>query len=532
MGPREQEIADRAFQWVMCSRRPLTTNELLLAVDQSEKNEKLKPVEDLTEDMLVKFCHNLLDRDSGFWVPSHASVLEYIVKWRRSRQQANYLVASVCLSLLNDRRIYKPENWILSKSPTEWKQNDKLEFPMNKPGFRELMFYARHHWMIHVQDCGEEGTKGPLPYRLKRFLKSPDKSSHAYQAWYKMVMKDRFKPASSFVADSRFDLTDLEPEAGKAGEGETEDEGESGEEGKAEEEGSMAAFAICAFGLHSTLQYWENSWKKYELRNANGYSQLQLAAIAGSVPICEYLIRRGVNVNEQFQGGGYGSTLAAAAAFGNTKVVELLLGHKAEVNQKLRVGWYGSALAAAAYCKILNLILPLIPRFCKSRALETCLDSLTPQLHASSAPQLLEHLLESHTNLCIGGQKDTVQFLIDNEAKANSQLLTGEYGSPLVAAAASGNQEIVELLIEADADVNQPLHVGRYGSALAAAASSGNKDLVEFLIKEGAQVDAQLPTGEFGSALAAAKYKRNKEVIKLLERELGITKTSEDEENL
>ena len=459
MSESERQIADRAFQWVMCSCTPLSSKVLLPAVCQDKEVDTIKPVDDLDEDLVLEYCHNLLviDPNRGVWIPSHLSVIEYFENHLWSQKQANCLVSSVCLSLLIDTSLYDREDeWeqdsmqndsLDDQGEDEWEEDSMQNDSLDEQGFYSLRLYARHHWMIHVQNC-EEGNNDRLSTLLKRFLGSPTDSSPAYQSWHRMIRKDGYgrTPFSSFFSGYRFNLNDLEP-------------------------ASLATFAICAFGFYTTLSsWWDNPWTEYVHKNKQGNSLLQLAVIAGSVSICGRLIDWGAEVNEQLQARDYGSALAAAAAAygGNKEVVDLLIKSGAEVNAQLQAGEYGSALVAAAY----------------------------------------------------GGNKEVVELLIKSGAEVNAQLQAGRYGSALVAAAYGGN-EVVELLIKSGAEVNAQLQAGRYGSALAAAAAAASaywsdKEVVELLIKSGAEVNAQLQAGDYGSALAAAAYGGNKEVVELL----------------
>ena len=76
---REKQVANRAFQWAMCSSVPLPTSIFLLAVCRGLDHDTIQPIGDLDEDILLEYCHNLLVIDSsrGVWVPSHLSVVEY-----------------------------------------------------------------------------------------------------------------------------------------------------------------------------------------------------------------------------------------------------------------------------------------------------------------------------------------------------------------------------------------------------------------------------------------------------------------------
>ncbi|KAF8851786.1 hypothetical protein BDZ45DRAFT_133333 [Acephala macrosclerotiorum] len=329
----EKRIADRAFQWVMCSIAPLSTEELLQAVSQDEGDDEVKLVEDLDEDLLLEYCHNLLviDRERNVWVPSHLSVIEYFENHFWDHKQANYLVATVCILTLMDPTAgimeedseQASENASESASKAESVPNDSFD----RRDLHRLKLYAEHHWMNHVRIC-QDDSDPRLSALVKKFLGSPTSSSTAYRNWYNSVERVGWrKPQSSFFESSRIDLDYLEPD-------------------------SSAAPAICAFGLYACLSdWWESPWTGLEYKSKIGRSLLQLAAMADSLPICKRLIVLGVDLNEQLEGGGfeYGSALAAAAEGGNKEIVKLLIESGAEVNMQLQTGKYGSALAAARH---------------------------------------------------------------------------------------------------------------------------------------------------------------------------------------
>lgn len=115
--------------------------------------------------------------------------------------------------------------------------------------------------------------------------------------------------------------------------------------------------------------------------------------------------------------------------------------------------------------------------------------------------------------------KEVMDILIGAGANVDLHLLSGNYGSALVAAAASGTREPVELLIQHGADVNLPVKRGRYGTALIAAIDATfyyrhrhggvveDKSPYSILVEQGADVDARPRFGRYGSALAAAAHK-------------------------
>lgn len=88
----------------MCACNPLGTLELLPAICQDENIDILSPLDGLDEEIVLEYCHNLLIIDPArrVWIPSHLSVIEYFETHLWSQRQANCLVSSVCLLLLQN----------------------------------------------------------------------------------------------------------------------------------------------------------------------------------------------------------------------------------------------------------------------------------------------------------------------------------------------------------------------------------------------------------------------------------------------
>jgi hypothetical protein len=458
MNEVEKEIADRAFQWVMCANEPLRTIELLPAICQDGNSNTIMPLDGLDEGLALEYCHNLLvvDPIRHVWVPSHLSVIEYFEKNLWSRSQANGLVANVCLLLLQNTVLYNREtSWGEqedSKDEVEDpfsmnrredfvpKQETELEDPLHGQGFELLSFYARRHWMIHAKNSADMDNHDRLSALLEEFLGLPLESSTAFQCWHRMVTEDG--------KHSAFPSYSIGPEELCPA--------------------SIASFAYCAFGLDIVLPNWHDfNWIIEDMRTEQKHTYLELAARSGLTSTCRYLVKNGMKINAQSQ-SYMGSALATASLWGKIETVNFLVTEEgADVNMQLQFGYYGSALAAAAY----------------------------------------------------GGKKGVVEFLLkEGGAEVNMQLQYGEYGSALVAAIYGREEEIVKFLVEeGGAEVNMQLQYGEYGSALVAAIYRGEEEIVKFLVKEGeADVSMLLKYGEYRSALDAANKSGATQIAQLL----------------
>ncbi len=425
----DRALTERAFKWVMGTYEPLSSEQLLAAIRVDPESEVFELSPEISESQLLHLCNNLLLLDSQrqTWRVSHLSVVEYFEHNHWTLLQANCHGGRTCLRFLMDA--YGPH------------RNESEIYGIFHPDhpFHE---YARHHWLSHIQAQEGEPPDPVLVSLLKAFLGSFDESSIQYRQWHRQVRDVDLRKPGPRGQLYPIMMTEISPE-------------------------NASILAVCRLSIYTLLaDWWTESEFDVSRRTEFNVNLLALAAAGGSKPICEELLKRGVQVDLQLLDDLYGSALGAAAQWGRTDVVEFLVERGAQVNLPLQAGEYGSALAAAA----------------------------------------------NH------GQTGVVELLIEQGADVNMQLQGGEYGSALAAAAYFGQMEVVELLIEQGADVNMQLQGGEYGSALAAAASWGSMEdmeVVELLIEQGADVNMQL-RGVFGSALAAAAYCVQTGVVELL----------------
>ncbi len=69
--------------------------------------------------------------------------------------------------------------------------------------------------------------------------------------------------------------------------------------------------------------------------------------------------------------------------------------------------------------------------------------------------------------------------MLPAERRTKVDLVSGHYGTALVAAAANDRREIVKMLLEAGADT--AIQCGEYGTALHAALGYGHQDIIALL---------------------------------------------------
>ncbi|KAL6401079.1 Ankyrin repeat protein [Ilyonectria robusta] len=466
---------DRACMWVMSACTPLSSSELLSAIQVDPRLDTIDLPTDFTESELLDVCENLLVLDSQrlVWRFSHLSVREYFEGNHFDFWQAHCNAAKVCLKLLINTHESLPDE-------SEAETSDSAHNVEPQDMFNPLQRYLLHHWVIHVRTYDEqmvkEGQEADLNLKclLKTFLGSPGESSTQYRHWYRQICQaDRQRPSSSIM--TYMVIEDIFP-------------------------ADVTLFAMCRFSFYAVLRdWWDDAEMAVSQVNSQGHNLLTLAVLGRCKPICEVLLKQGIQINLLLSSGRFGSALAAAACEGNIETVQFLVDNGAEVNLRLSSGRFGSALAAAAYEGNIETV-----QFLVDNGAEVNLRLSSGRFGSALAAAAYRGYIE------------TVQFLVDKGAEVNLLLSSGSYGSALAAAANGGEIETVKFLVDKGAKVNLLLSSGSCGSALAAAASGGYIETVKFLFDKGAEVNLRLLTGFYSSALKAANSSGNSAVVEFL----------------
>ncbi|KAF3012810.1 hypothetical protein E8E14_007706 [Neopestalotiopsis sp. 37M] len=317
-------LAENALKWVMCAVAPLSREVLLSAIRLEISRDEFTLLEKITEVQLLKLCNHLLvlDTEQDVWKFAHFSVAEYLEDIGISIHKSHSDVATACLKLLNQTVVNFDHDETTSKLTSEVTARDDI-FRKDHP----LQIYSRHHWIVHAQtqestkenERDDGGKKQPtdnsLARQLKDFMGSFNESSPQYRLWLRHIDLDEYLPATSALNPlyekrrNKWSRTFSKCRASKTSD--------------TVSPASASILLASRFSLYKLLKDWWDADYDLFQTNDSGSNLLALAAAGGSMPICEELLRRGINVESQR--ANCAEALTEAVDFGHIDVVKLLI---------------------------------------------------------------------------------------------------------------------------------------------------------------------------------------------------------------
>lgn len=242
-------------------------------------------------------------------------------------------------------------------------------------------------------------------------------------------------------------------------------------------------------------------------------SAIQLAAINGHEQMIQLLLAE--NGGQEIDAGlddEQKPALVWASLYGHREAVELLLKHGADIN--CGDGLQNTALSAA--CSEGHEGIAKFLLTSGANITDGCLTGACTGGYRQIVHMLLEYGVDTnagdgsalqYASNREGDDETIVSMLLKNGADVGKQ--GGFYGYALQAAASQGNGGIAEILLEHGADVNA--EGGIHGTALNAACSQGHESLVEILLKNRAN-----PNSLNGRALHSACSKGHEKIVQVL----------------
>ena len=435
------EVVKRALMWVMCSQRPLASQEWA-RVSYWPKSAD----EDTGAYPLLKMCRNLVTLDSKSQVVrfAHLSVQEYLEKLDDfTAEKPNSMAASVCLSALLSEETSTP-------SP-----------------FGEASRYHVAYWMEHVSRC--TGSQDVLDL-VRSFLGTPVKPGQAYRNWLQIVerlnsdwdSRNLVQPwAYQFLRTVNIGFRYremrhllLEP--------------------------WNPLFAVCYFRLGMGIQdFW--TWDAFDIdsRNSRGETLLHIASLAGNEQIVKSLLENGADANTPYWeiSPDFENPLTAAIKNRQARIAVTLLDHGGSVGFP-GIGWYRNTLEFASEHGDENVVKAIIERDCNTKVTEMVL---------AAAARNGEHACEVLKTLLVRDPSVQITEAVLSAAAGNyrkevlEMLLAGDHTiqvteAVLSAAADNSNEKVLEMLLAGDHTIQITEAV------LSAAAKNYIKNVLEMLL--------------------------------------------------
>ncbi|KAJ6487291.1 ankyrin repeat domain-containing protein, partial [Mycena vulgaris] len=490
----DRKTAHSAITWVANAKRPLTVEELQVALAVKPGMRKLDEEEDLTDiDIILSVCAGLVivDRESSVVRLVHYTTQEYLdsIQTLLFPDAQTEITCTLLTFLAFDG--YPDASWELGNPPplVEYSQYC-LAHAAGQPEIqlREILisFLGRALQWIKVMSGGM-GSSSRWNSPPWNYSNKPSEPSVLWIA------------AAANLVETTSVLLEKGADVNAAG-------GEYG----------SSLHAAAAGGHTEIVGILLEKGADVNAAGGEYWSSLELAAAVGHTEIVRILVEKGADINAA--GGFYGSPLQAAVAQGHTEIVGMLL-EKGADNNAAR-GEYGSSLelaAAAGHTEIVRILLEKGAEVNAAGGRDgTSLEIAATRGHT----EIVGILLEKGADVNAAGGRDgsslqaaaavghaeIVRILLEKGADVNAA--GGFYGSSLQAAAAGGHTEIVSILLEKGADVNAA--GGKHGSSLQAAAAHGHTEILGILLEMGADVNAA--GGESGGSLQAAAARGHTEL--------------------
>jgi ankyrin repeat protein len=484
----DQEYATAILRWVVWAVRPLTLQELTIAIAIRPEDTSMSSLEGEIESDLRKVLRLLFGplinirgdevhlvhqsakdflrpaelTDGSSLAHDHSGFLS-----RLCATESNLKLTVRCLTYLSfDEFEEGPVN--------AWYGWDTLKTRLCKDRF---LAYAATNWTEHMAQINQEAQQNDdLRTVFLRVAASRRKMNLAHQI-LAFSKQDVFRATTSLQIAARLGFAVL-----------VKDILDGGADVNAQGDHYGNALQAAAYsGNEAVVRLLVDSGADVNAHGGHYSNALQAAAYSGNEAVVRLLLDSGADVNAH--GGEYGNPLQAAALSDNEAVVRLLVASGADVNAQ--GGNYGNALHAAASSD--------------NEAMVRLLVDSGADVNAQGDPY--GNALQAAASK---GNEAVVRLFVDSGADVNAQ--GGEYANALQAATYSGNEAVVRLLVASGANFNPP--DGPYGNALYAAASSGNQAVVRLLVASGADVNAQ--GGHYDNALQAAAYSGSEAVVRLL----------------
>jgi ankyrin repeat protein len=417
--PDDLETANNILRWVVWAERPLSLEELRIAIAIQPGHRSMSVLSDVMEfdlgNVLRSILGSLVKVQNDRVGLVHQSAKDFlkgtnkILSERLSLQsyESNLHITISCVTYLSFREI---SDFNVDTNPFFW--------------------YSSTYWPDHMRRL--DRNKQLTPNLRKAFVNLARTKSHFKRpSWtyiyldpYVRIISGQAVPPSSVILPnipnlmrSLVDYMVLNnPLVNGLG---------------------NALYAAAFFGKADIVRYLVEHGADVNAMGGRYGSALSAAASSGKADIVRYLVDHGADVNAE--GSRYGSALRAAASSGKADIVRYLVEHGADVNAK--GGRYGSALYAAVISGMADIVRYLVD-------------------HGADVNAERRRYGNALTAAAFLGKADIVRYLVEHGANIDTK---GGlyYCNALCAAFSEGNYNIVRYLKEHRANINAT--DGEYG---------------------------------------------------------------------
>lgn len=318
------KIADKTFQFLMCSWKPLEPDVLasLIALDLNMPNWNTHKCP-ISIDYILDVCRNLVmvAPESNICRFAHLSVQEYFEQHHWSREHVNMLMSRICLQYLTtDEPAYSAPTWRIqssSNTPPLLRDLQAERAAHLRILCRDYMAGWPHHWVR----CKNHSTDEDLSQLYRKFLGDLLNSSKYYIDWIQMIPRINLKITTDLINTAhrfRMDIT------------------------------RSSLFTYCFLGTDQAVQdLFESKILDPKTVNWLTTNLFNLATERNDLELCKLYLSMGVDVNKS-AGSMYVRPplhLAARHGISHIEIVELLLENGADPD--LETDYFGTALEGA-----------------------------------------------------------------------------------------------------------------------------------------------------------------------------------------
>ncbi|KIW12585.1 hypothetical protein PV08_09863 [Exophiala spinifera] len=300
-----KELALQILEWIVFAVRPLTVNELQIALAVENGTQEIDESNFVDPELLTSVCAGLviLDQASSVIRLVHYSTQEYFRRMRLSRfANAQFHIGSTCLTYLSFREFADGAC-----------SNDRAgRVRMRK---HRLLHYAAQHWGDHCRDDSERELKT----QIFQFIDNEAQVSSAVQVMH-LTAPTRFPEIMSRLhLAAHFGLEETVETLLQNGDSVSARDGF----------GATALHRAAETGQKNVVKRLLEQGADIESRDSKGHRAIHRATIGGRTETVLFLLDKGANVSEAIDGR---TALHFAAETGNKEIITALVKAGGEVD--------------------------------------------------------------------------------------------------------------------------------------------------------------------------------------------------------